>query len=74
MTTSGRGGRAKWPIVACSAGCLNCSPCSSSYAFILSFRKTKTLHYLDGFQNKYYICDEFVFVACSQVCESLHVD
>ena len=66
MTTSVREGRAKWPIVACSAGCLDCSSRSSSYAFILSLRKTKTLHFLERFQDS--VC------GCSQACDLLYVD
>ena len=50
---TGKGkGRATWSIVACSARRLDCSPCYSSCAFVFSSSKTKTLHYLEGFQKK----------------------
>lgn len=58
MTTSDRKGRARWLIVGCSAECLDCSLCSSSYAFT---QKTQTLHYylLPVFENSVCVSNLF---------------
>ncbi len=46
MTTSDRERRAKWPIVVCSAGCLDWSPCSSSSAFYTQGQEDKIIAFV----------------------------